>query len=221
MVITAALLGEAFGVGLLLVEDLVPSTEMAVAALDGGERGLMETLDGLAVPLGKRHRDECLDAGPAAFVLLHEGENDTSVPFDLAVLSAHPERGGFGLDAGPPRTARAEVEVEARAGEIPGAIQRIMSSRFSQRRKTSETGASNVRTISSSSSPRSVSAFALIAVFLRDLGQIGVHPVEAFLPEATVASEPVIHLLQRPRLQPARPPLRFAPARSALRSRAP
>ena len=74
----------------------------------------METLDGLAVPLGKRHRDKRLDAAPAAFVLPHEGEDDAPVPFDLAVLSAHPERpGGFGLDAGPPRAARAEVEVEA------------------------------------------------------------------------------------------------------------
>jgi hypothetical protein len=50
-----------------------------------------------------------------------------------------------------------------------------------------------------------------LALCLRDLGEIGIHPVERAFPETAIAAEPSIKLLQWFRLQPARTPLRLAP----------
>ena len=51
--------------------------------------------------------------------------------------------------------------------------------------------------------------------------EVGLQPIEALLPDVTVALGPLGHLLERPRLDAARPPLRLpARARSARRARA-
>src|SRR3954468_20368399 len=46
-----------------------------------------------------------------------------------------------------------------------------------------------------------------------DLSQVAVETIEASLPELAVQLEPLRHVLQRPRLEPARTPLRRAAAR--------
>src|SRR5437763_15291964 len=47
-----------------------------------------------------------------------------------------------------------------------------------------------------------------------DPGQIFVQAVEAFLPEAAVILDPIGGIPERRRFEPARPPLRLAPARN-------
>src|SRR5207247_9598615 len=74
----------------------------------------------------------------------------------------------------------------------------------------------NCRTPTIADGSLSRSRLFLAAMFLV-LGlqgfEIIVEAVEAFLPEFPVALEPVVDALERRGLQPARPPLRFAPAR--------
>jgi hypothetical protein len=43
--------------------------------------------------------------------------------------------------------------------------------------------------------------------------QVDLEPVEALLPKPTIIFEPVVDALESLNLQPARPPLRLAPAR--------
>jgi hypothetical protein len=61
--------------------------------------------------------------------------------------------------------------------------------------------------------------FVVIAVLLGPLPfglqrlQIDVEAIQAFVEKAAVKAEPLVDILQRPRLDPARPPLRRAAAR--------
>src|SRR5579872_2050378 len=84
--------------------------------------------------------------------------------------------------------------------------------------KTSARGASNVRVITNSRSgsgfallPWAMSVLLLLRVFLC-LAQIFVQSVEALRPEPPIVLHPVGHVLERSRVQTARPPLRLAPA---------
>ena len=53
----------------------------------------------------------------------------------------------------------------------------------------------------------------LLAFFGLQLFQIVVEPIEALVEEAAVVFEPIVDVLERPRLDAARPPLRLAAAR--------
>src|SRR6202161_3267500 len=86
---------------------------------------------------------------------------------------------------------------------------------------TSSRGASNSRTvmIERASVARSTSFFVAIAVLLSPLLfglqrlQIDVEAIQALVEKAAVKAEPLVDILQRPRLDPARPPLCRAAAR--------
>src|SRR5688572_4646388 len=58
----------------------------------------------------------------------------------------------------------------------------------------------------------SVASLLGIGIALLKLVEIGIHAVEAFVPEAAITFDPACHLLERPRFEPRRPPLRIAPA---------
>src|SRR5439155_7515277 len=81
---------------------------------------------------------------------------------------------------------------------------------------TTSRGASNRRVTVSSRCRAAAAALSLapIPLFFRfELAQIVVQPVEPLVPEPAVVLDPLGGVLQRRRLQPARPPLRFAAAR--------
>src|SRR4029077_18431520 len=78
-------------------------------------------------------------------------------------------------------------------------------------------GASKTRVTTSALSPVWVAAlgFALAAILLLlrlQFAQVIVQAIETLLPEAAVTFQPVVHLLERTRLDAAGPPLRLAPA---------
>src|SRR5262245_21976292 len=78
-------------------------------------------------------------------------------------------------------------------------------------------GASKTRVTSSALSPIWVAAlgfaFAAILLLLRlQFAQVIVQAIETLLPESAVTFQPVVHLLERTRLDAAGPPLRLAPA---------
>src|SRR5262245_27604345 len=87
---------------------------------------------------------------------------------------------------------------------------------------SSRRGAANTRVSTISRSEGNVSVIALFLastslLLCLQLSQIFVEAVEALLPEAAVALEPVHRVLHRGRFQPARPPLRLAAARDQPR----
>src|SRR5438445_9939975 len=81
--------------------------------------------------------------------------------------------------------------------------------------KTRWRGASKIRVIRSSCWVDSAAASLLAAILLLlrlQIAQIILEAIEALLPETAVMLEPVGGVLERPRPQAARPPLRVAPA---------
>src|SRR6266702_1651082 len=97
-----------------------------------------------------------------------------------------------------------------------GPHQRDMCSHEVCASNTSSRGASNTRVMTNSRSPWVVTVSLLplagIAFLLSsslELLQVLVQPVVALLPEFAVPLDPLVCFLQRPRLQPGRPPLPF------------
>src|SRR6516225_9932530 len=81
---------------------------------------------------------------------------------------------------------------------------------------TSRRGASKMRRMTSSAGTVTVSA-AILRVLGLQLAQIFVKPSKAFFPEAAVMLEPIRSVLERCRIELARPPLRPAATRNQAR----
>src|SRR6266545_904692 len=115
------------------------------------------------------------------------------------------------------------------AGEVKpfGPHQRRAITGSVQAFQTSSRGASKARSIMSTRSSAVVGASvrsAIPVLLLRDLAavflllllqflQVGVQAIEAFLPIAAIALEPLVGILERPRFEPAGAPLRLSRAR--------
>src|SRR5438128_3403304 len=81
---------------------------------------------------------------------------------------------------------------------------------------TRRRGASKIRVMTSSRCADATSALALAVIVLLarlQLAEIIVQAIEALLPEVAVVLQPVGGVLERPRLEPAGPPLGLAAAR--------
>src|SRR5215469_12798906 len=76
--------------------------------------------------------------------------------------------------------------------------------------KTNRRGASKMRRMTSSAVAVAVSAAAILRVLGLQLAQIFVEPSKAFFPEAAVVLKPIGSVLERCRIELARPPLRPA-----------
>src|SRR5215510_11014334 len=81
--------------------------------------------------------------------------------------------------------------------------------------KTRRRGASKMRVITStrSASMAALLAAAMVVLLSLQLGQIRLQAIQALLPEPPIVLQPLGGVLERHRLEPARPPLRLAPAR--------
>src|SRR5450432_4234568 len=87
--------------------------------------------------------------------------------------------------------------------------------------QTRSRGASNTRVIKISRSEVSSTGMLLADMFLLlflQLAQVFSEAIESLLPDFTVFFHPVGNILEARRFQPARPPLRLAPARDQPRS---
>src|SRR5215207_6981357 len=84
------LLCDFLGVGLFIVECLVPAADVAVAAFDIEERRLVECLDGLSVALFEADRHQRLDACRRPFVVPGEREDEAPILHDLAIDAGKP-----------------------------------------------------------------------------------------------------------------------------------
>src|SRR6516165_11597849 len=81
--------------------------------------------------------------------------------------------------------------------------------------ETSRRGASKIRVMTSSRSAERAAASALIAILplpALQFAEILVEAIKAVVPETAVVLEPLGGVLERPRLEPAGPPLRLAAA---------
>src|SRR2546425_13042037 len=104
----------------------------------------------------------------------------------------------------------------------------LMSSLSVRAFQTTATGASKVRSTTSGSSFVTTLSFAAIFLLLAlnfmrlvlalQFLEVAVKLVEALLPVTPVVLDPVGDVLERIGLQPARPPLRFAPALDQARA---
>src|SRR5215470_7907976 len=96
--------------------------------------------------------------------------------------------------------------------KFSGPIQRFMCSARDHRSNTSDTGASKVRTISSSLS--ALLLWTLMTFSFLDLFDVGRHLVEALLPELPIDREPVVDGPETVDFDLAGPPLRRATTRN-------
>src|SRR4051812_3614665 len=82
--------------------------------------------------------------------------------------------------------------------------------------KTRVRGASKVR-VRTSSRAGDVAADSLLAAmflpFPLKFAEVLIEAIETLVPESAIVLDPIGHVLERARLQPTRPPLRFATAR--------
>src|ERR1051326_183024 len=93
----------------------------------------------------------------------------------------------------------------------------IRCSQLEHALKTSSLGALNWRLMTISLSPTGddekvelrLTAIFLLLVF--QFFKIGVQPIETLFPKTAIPVDEVRYFLQRPRFQPARPPLRLTP----------
>src|SRR2546430_12691244 len=96
-----------------------------------------------------------------------------------------------------------------------GPHQRTSRSASVQALKTRGRGASKTRAMTSSRSAAvlALPPAAMSPPFRLQLAQIVLQAIEALVPETAIVLQPVGGLLERSRLEPARPPLRLAAAR--------